>query len=190
VGERRAARRLESKLVVDRGHAPESVGVIAHLGGLVAVERGRLLAEHVRAGIERGEHHRMVEIHRGDDADEIGVGLLDEPAPVSGGLRNPELVGDAPRLLRVRSREPHDLESRVPRQTDRMHMAAERGAEDDGAQSLHGSSVRGRMVLARGCLVNLGHHELCYGPRPFRGLSSFHGWSLKCPIHAPNASPI
>jgi hypothetical protein len=79
-----------------------------HRPRLRRVERGRLLGEHMLAGLERGDRHLPMLGRRGHDRDEVDV-RGDELAPVVE-RREAELGGEFLRLLAVESGDRHHIQ--------------------------------------------------------------------------------
>ena len=68
--------------------------------GIRGIERERLLAHHVRTGLQRGLRLLVVVAGRAADHDDVGLGLEDL-APIRGRLLEAELVLDPPQQVRV-----------------------------------------------------------------------------------------
>ena len=136
--ERVLPRREEPELVVDTRHAARCGRAQRHLGGLETVHGGGLLAVHMRAGFDRCEHHRMMQEHGRDDADEVGLLAREQLAPVAVALTHAHLGSDALGLRGIRSRERDHFEAGVTLEAGHLDHAAERRAEDRDAVLLHG----------------------------------------------------
>ena len=115
----------------DRGHAPRGGGRVGEAGGLLRVERERLLADDVLAGGERGLGERSMQVVRRAQVDDVHLRRLHE---LLGGLvraRGAQLDRGLARALRARRAHAGDLRPGDPC-GPRVDRADEAGAHDPG----------------------------------------------------------
>lgn len=111
------------------GH-PRRVGRVPHGPGLGRVERERLLADDVTAGLDRGDGERRVGVGRRRDRHRDHVVAGERPVEVGERVRHPGPLGPPGGAVGIRAHEPDDVE---PRRPEGRHVdpAPEPGADDD-----------------------------------------------------------
>ncbi len=139
--ERMLPRGKEAELVIDRRHPTGGRRALAHLGRLESMERRGFLAQDVRAAFEGRQHHRVVEIDRRHDADQLGPELVEHARPV-GEAGDREGAGRGERPLWVGAGDAHQFESRMAPEAHALDGAPEPGADDRDSNPLHETSPR------------------------------------------------
>ena len=136
----------ETELVGHESHASRNRRGIVHRLGLCDIERERLLAHDMRAGAERFEHQRQVDVRWCRDGDGIEP-KCDRVGERGAGVRNIHSRCAPSRSLLVATDERDDVE---PRGAQRRHMhATPESRPDDGGS--HRDNARTWLASATQC---------------------------------------
>ena len=120
-------------------HPPGALSGVEHLPGLGGIHRQRLFAQHVLAGLERGQNNFPVKVVRDRHDDSVDIAPGKEPLVIA--VRN----GQAQRLgcLLDGITTAHDLDSRAPPESRQMdsprHRAGADQADSDDLPVIHKS---------------------------------------------------
>ena len=83
--------------------------------------------------LQRGARHRIVEIDRCRDRDEVGLDLVEHLLPIVRRVGDRVRVGDCSGVLAVPARDAHEAKCRIGGESGRVDLTSEAGADEEDA---------------------------------------------------------